>query len=337
MEPLTIAALAGGGLLGGVLGGQMQAQALAQSQANANRIQALNLLMQSQNRPPAIGEVNLQRYSDPRLLTSVGELAPETMSATELRNILTSPEYTQAQKDALMEYQQLSETGLSAIDRAVLTDIQNQVANQERGQREAILQNMAERGMAGSGAELAQNLLAQQQAAQTASEMSMRQAAQAQQARLQALGAMSNLGGQLSNVEYERALNQARAQEAINQFNVQNRNVAQAQNLANRQAIANQNIAAQNQIAQANVDLANQQQMQNVVNRPLAQYGLQNQYVSGLANTANQMAGTQAQLGAAQAGAQAQMFGAGLQAAGTIAGAGLMGRPGTTPAAPGET
>jgi hypothetical protein len=210
---------------------------------------------------------------------------------------------------------------LTAVDRAALTDIQNQIATQERGQREAILQNMAQRGLSGSGTELAANLLAGQSASQRASQMGMDQAAQAQQARLQALGNVAQMGQGLEQADYERAARQAQAGDVINQFNTQNKISAQAQNLANKQDVLNRNKAQANAIAQQNTDLVNQALTQNVINKPLAQYGLQTQYQSGIAGGLQNQAGMQSQQAMNQYNTQAQLLGAGLQTGGTVAGA----------------
>jgi hypothetical protein len=333
--PVTTAAIIGGstvagGLLGNVLAGQ-QAQALAGS----NRLQQLSALAQLANRPPEIGNITYQQYAAPIDYELAGTLNPEQLQETELRNILRNEQARQAQLDVLGEYQDLSQTGLTAVDRAALTDIQNQIATQERGQREAILQNMAQRGLAGSGTELAANLLAGQSAAQRASQMGMDQASQAQQARLQALGNVAQLGRGLEETDFERAARQAQASDVINQFNVQNKNLAQASNLASRQDILNRNRQQQNAIAQANTDLLNQALTQNIINKPLSQYGLQTQYTSGVAGGLQNVAGQQAQQAMNQYNTQAQLFGTGLQTGGTLGGA-YLNRPTTPQAKPKE-
>jgi hypothetical protein len=319
--PVTTAAIIGGstlagGLLGNVLAGQ-QAGALAGS----NRLQQLSALAQLANRPPEIGNITYQEYAKPIDYELAGTLTPEQLQETELRNILRNEQARQAQLDVLGEYQDLSQTGLTAVDRAALTDIQNQIATQERGQREAILQNMAQRGLSGSGTELAANLLAGQSASQRASQMGMDQAAQAQQARLQALGNVAQMGQGLEETDFQRAQRQAQASDVINQFNVQNKNLAQASNLATKQDILNRNKAQQNAIAQQNTDLVNQALTQNVINKPLAQYGLQTQYTSGVSGGLQNQAGMQSQQAMNQYNTQAQLLGAGLQTGGTIAGA----------------
>ena len=321
IDPLTVGAIIGGGAVVGQLGGQYLAGQQTKSLAGSNRLQALGTLAQALNRPPEIPEIQYLQYARPEEYTLAGTLSPEALSETELRQIVTSPEFRQAQLDVLQRFQEQGEQGLTAIDRAALVDIQNEIARQERGQREAILSNMAQRGLAGSGQELAANLLAGQESAQRASEEGMRIAAQQQANRQEALARVAQLSGGLEQTDYERAFNAARAQDVINQFNVQNRNLAQAQNLAARQAIIDANIAERNRIAQANIDIANRERQQNIINRPLAQYGLQSDYTSALAGGLSGMAGSQAQQAMGQYQTQAGLLGTGLQTGGSLASA----------------
>jgi hypothetical protein len=151
--------------------------------------------------------------------------------------------------------------------------------------------------------------------------MGMDQAAQAQQARLQALSNVAQMGRGLEETDFERASREAQASDVINQFNVQNKNLAQASNLATKQDILNRNKAQQNAIAQQNTDLVNQALTQNVINKPLAQYGLQTQYTSGVSGGLQNQAGMQSQQAMNQYNTQAQLLGAGLQTGGTLAGA----------------
>jgi hypothetical protein len=310
----------GGAAIGG-LAGQYFAGQQASALAGANKLSAMASLAQALRPPPEIADITLQQYAIPEQYQLAGTLTPEQLRNTLLSDIAINAQQRQNQLDALNQYKQLSQTGLSAIDRAALTEIQNQIATQERGQREAILQNMAQRGLSGSGLELASRLQAGQTAAQTASAQSMEQAAQAQQARLQALANVAQMSQGLETTDYARAAQAAQAQDVINQFNVQNRNVAQSQNLAALQAIKNANVEQANKIAQANIDLANKQKWQNIVNKPLAQYGLQSEYQSGVANALQNQSALQAQQAMNQYQTQANLFGAGLQAGGTLGGA----------------
>ena len=318
---LEVAAISGGVSALGGLAGNLMAGQQASAMAGANKLQGLSVLASALNRPEALQDVNFAQYASPDEYALAGMISPEAMSPTELRNILLNAEARQAQMDALGQYRDLSNEGLSAIDRAALTEIQNQVANQERASRESVLQNMAQRGMSGSGQELASSLQSQQAGSQNANLMGQQVAAQAQQARLQALGNMANLGSGIERADYEREANKATAQDAINQFNVQNRNVAQAGNIGAKQNIMNMNVSERNRINQANIDMQNQEQFQNKVGNKIAQYGANQAYSSGLSGSLAGMGQSQAGQAQSQYQTQAGMFGTGLQTGGTLAGA----------------
>ena len=194
---------------------------------------------------------------------------------------------------------------------------------------------MAQRGLAGSGQELAAQLQSSQAAAQLASQQGMQQAAQAQRARTEALANLSEMAGGLEQTDFQRQAQRAQAQDVINQFNIQNRNTAGLRNLQTRQDLANLNAQERNRIAQANIDLANQQIMQNQVNRPLAQYGLQSQYTSALSQGIGGIGQSQTAQTLANQQAMMQGVGTGLNVGGTLA-SGYLSRP-TPTAKPSST
>ncbi|NDB61712.1 hypothetical protein EB001_25215 [bacterium] len=321
--PVTTALIAGGaGTVAGGLMGYLTRPDLSAS-TNSAKLQALTALI---NRPPEIPEIELQKYSTPEALTYLGNFTPEELQATGLPSGVINQAMRSKQLQALGGYEQLSQTGLSAIDRAALSEIQNQIATQEKGQRESILQNMAQRGLSGSGQELAAQLQSSQAASQLASQQGMQQAAQAQQARVNALSNLSNMASGIEQTDFQRQAQKAQAQDVINQFNVQNRNTAGLRNLQTQQDIANMNAQERNRIAQANADLMNKQIMQNQVNRPLAQYGLQTDYTSALGQGIGGIGQTQTQQQLANQQAMSQGLGTGLTVGGTVAGAALTGK-----------
>ena len=318
--PVTTALIAGGaGVAAGGLMGYLTRPDLSASTQSA-KLQALTALL---NRPPEIPEVEFAKYSTPEALSYLGNFTPEELQATGLPSGVINQAMRQKQLQAIGGVEELSETGLSAIDRAALTEIQNQIATQERGQRESILQNMAQRGLAGSGQELAAQLQASQAASQQASTQGMRQAAQAQQARVDALSNLSNMATGIEGTDFERQAQKAQAQDVINQFNTQNRNVAGLRNLQTQQDLSTMNAQERNRIAQANIDLENRQRLQNKVNRPLAQYGLQSEYASGLSQGIGGIGQTQTQQQLANQQAMSQGLGTGLTVGGGVAGAAL--------------
>ena len=319
--PVTAALIGGGGVVAGGLMGYLTKPDLSASTGSA-KLQALTALL---NRPPEIPEVEFQKYSTPEALSYLGNFTPEELQATGLPAGVINQAMRQKQLQALGGVEQLSQTGLSAIDRAALTEIQNEIAMQERGQRESILQNMAQRGISGSGQELAAQLQSSQAASQLASQQGLQQAAQAQRARVDALSNLSNMATGLESTDFERQAQKAQAQDVINQFNTQNTNVAGLRNLQTQQDLSTMNAQERNRIAQANTDLMNRQMVENKINRPKAQYGLQSDYASSLSQGIGGIGQTQTQQQLANQQAMMQGLGTGLTVGGTVAGAALTG------------
>jgi len=120
------------------------------------------------------------------------------------------------------------------------------------------------------------------------------------------------------------------AQDLINRFNLQNRNVAELRNLDLQQSLKNELEREKTRVGQANIDLENQQRLQNKVKRPLAQYGLQTDYISGLSQGIGGIGQSQTAQTLANQQAMMQGVGTGLNVGGTLA-SGYLSRP--TPAA----
>src|SRR5690606_5844831 len=75
----------------------------------------------------------------------------------------------EAQRRALQRLMSMGEDGYTIEDRAAIDAMLREVARQEQGQRQAILNDFRRRGTAGSGMEFASQLQAQQGAANRAS------------------------------------------------------------------------------------------------------------------------------------------------------------------------
>ena len=80
---------------------------------------------------PDLQDLNLEQYATPEELAYLGDLQLAEMSPTELRKILLDPRLEQAQFDTLSKLDEISNTGMSAIDRARLADIQAQQATNQ--------------------------------------------------------------------------------------------------------------------------------------------------------------------------------------------------------------
>jgi len=103
-------------------------------------------------------------------LVQQGVLTPEQAQAalvdsSAFEGISLDPNLKAAQMDALAGLQDVSENGMTAIDRAAMGNIIQDEQTASRGARDAIIQNANARGMGGSGLELAAQLQNQQGAA----------------------------------------------------------------------------------------------------------------------------------------------------------------------------
>jgi hypothetical protein len=266
---------------------------------------------------PTLQSVNLPMYGTGEQFQYMGDYTPEAMSATELRNLILDPAM-RAQELATLEQlnQIVSGGGLTDIDVARLAEIRAQQAAQERGGRQAIQQNLAQRGLAGAGSELAAYLQSQQSGADRAALEGANVAAEAQARQLQAGLQRGQLAGNISERDYARSAQRAQAQDIINRFNVENRNLAQMSNLERQQAINNLN----KQLAQANIDTRQRQEIMNKLQIPMSQYGLTSQESGTKLGLLGQAAGTRLQ-GAQQRAQQMQnLIGTGIQAGATYLG-----------------
>lgn len=248
--------MAGAGLLGGLLNQQnddMMKQYMDRALAELSGISA-----------PTQDELTYQLNQ----LVQAGQITPEQANAILIEqsaysNIPESGVGRDAQLAALEQLRSITEQGgMTAQDRARLAQIQQEIGTAQRGAREAILQNAAQRGIAGSGLELAAQLGSQQAAAQQASMQGMETEAQAEARALEAIRNMGTLGGQVSSQDLQRQLAIAQAQDAIARFNAQNRQNVEMTNVAARNAAQAQNLAERQRIMDTNVQLQNQQAAQ---------------------------------------------------------------------------
>lgn len=205
-------------------------------------------------------------------LIQQGTITPEEAKAymqqnSQMAGVTTDPKLKQAQMDALSSLQDIGQSGgVTLGDKANLSNIATDEATKQRGSREAILQNAQARGMGGSGMELMAQLQNQQDSATRQNARDLDVAGQGQARALAALQAAGTMGGQMQGTEFNQKAEQAKAQDAINQFNTANQqavgnantqasNVAQAQNLAEKQRVADTNVAGHNAAQQYNKSL----------------------------------------------------------------------------------
>lgn len=240
---------------------------------------------------PALADLQVQLDKQ----VQQGILTPEQaeaklLSSNAFNDIQTDPNLKGAQMQALTALQNTgTEGGLTAIDKAQLQDITNSQNQEAKGRLGAIQSNARERGVGGSGLELAAELQNEQESANRASQQGTDVAAQAQARALQALVAAGNQGSTMEAAEYGQAANKAAAQNAIDKFNAQTMNATNQGNVNTANEAQAANLAASQGIANANTGISNTNKTYNAAQ---AQQDFNNQMgkAQGVAGTLNNWA-----------------------------------------------
>lgn len=151
---------------------------------------------------------------------AVQAAAAKVLGPTALAKITADPRFRQAQEESLSALADISKNGgFSLEDQANLNRFQNEAARRASGQRAAVLERLASRGIAGGGAEIAQNIAAQQDTANREAQMGLDLAAQGRKRALDAILARGDLASRLESADYNRQAQAATAQDAIDRFN----------------------------------------------------------------------------------------------------------------------
>jgi len=248
----------------------------------------------------------------------VGQLFPdlefaEQREGTAFDDIVVPEGLKDKQLDALNTLNQIAqEGGLTPEDEAELRAIQRQVMGGAEARDASILQNMSERGMGGSGVELASRLAGNQAAQQTQAEMADRQASMAFQRKMEALNRVGDMSGKMRDQEFSEQSDVAKARDIMNQFNVGQRANVQQRNVATQNATQAANLGAKQATADRGVDLRNKQEEYN---KGLAQKQFDNQMAQakGTSTAYTSMAGTQQQQAANKQSGAGQILGGAVQ------------------------
>lgn len=300
MEPVTALAIGGGiQTIGGLLGGSKAAKeqkkarkALEAALAQFNAVQLPN--------------IESMKFT-PEQLQYLGDYAPELEQAVSLgpsamEDIALDPRLRSAQLAALDKLSQIGEAdGITDADRAALEVARRKAAGQESAMQQQILQNMQQRGLSGSGAELIARLKGAQSAADRLSQEDLDIVQNAQQRALAALTQAGSLGGQIRSQEFGEQEAVARAKDIVNQFNTQQEMARQSRNVGAKNQAALRNLTTQQELEGRNVGIRNEGNLRNL---NLAQQNFENQYrlAAGKAGMGAQMANQYNQQAATQAG-----------------------------------
>jgi len=252
---------------------------------------------------------------------NAGQMTPEDaetylLEASAQEQVSTDPRLRQAQMNALSQLEGVAQSGLTVGDRGDLQRIQGEAAAAEKGQRDAILQNAQSRGVAGSGMELASQMMAQQQGANRASQQGFDVAKQAQARALEAMLQSGNLGGQIRTQDFGEQSKLAEARDAISRFNTQNKQAVNMANVDARNAAQLRNVNMAQDVANRGQDTQNQERLYNAGN-------VKDKFTQQLQKATGQAGVDQAASAAANAAADRKtglfgtILGAGAKAAGS--------------------
>jgi hypothetical protein len=178
----------------------------------------------------------------------LSQMEAAKMGNTAFDGVSVDPRLKDAQMAALNQLAGIAEGGgMNAADKANLASIQSQTGQADRGRREAILQNMQQRGFGGSGNELLAQLSSSQAATDRSAQEGLNIAGMAQQRALDAMLQGGNLAGGIRGQDFGEQARVAQARDAVSQFN------AGVQNNANQF-----NAGAANNMSQFNTGATNQ-------------------------------------------------------------------------------
>jgi hypothetical protein len=167
---------------------------------------------------------------------------------------------------ALSQLGGIAQTGSTPINQATLLNNINTTNQAMQGARSGIMEQAQQQGASGGGLEYINQLMNEQNNAQTANTGAVNAASNNAQLALSALSQEGTLGNTEQSTANQMSQAQAQAaqqaaqynaglQTAANQYNTQTANEAQAANLANAQSISNQNTGLKNYQTQYNAQV----------------------------------------------------------------------------------
>jgi hypothetical protein len=226
---------------------------------------------------PKLSPLQLEQYAwlqnlMPSTISGVGDVSFDPVQAAQaqlalagpsaMEGVSTDPRLKEHQLASLSALDELAAGGgMTAADKANLNRVQTDVAQADRGRREAILQNMAARGMGGSGNELLAQLQSSQAATDRANQTGLDISGMAQQRALDAMLGGGQLAGSIRGQDFGEQAQIAAAQDAISKFNAANTNQSNQFNAGQTNNMGQFNASGKFDAAtfNANKDLSTQQ------------------------------------------------------------------------------
>ena len=263
----ALAAGAGVGIVSGLMQWQNSKEARAASAAERARIGDLIEKLKDPEFDTRLilpEEYEVVEKYVPQVAEYVAEVAPEVVKAASEGAVRGR----QAQMETLDRLRNMSQSGDDVISRIATDEALESAAEPGSGQRELIQQQMARRGMGGSGMELVAQLTNQQNSNESAQEGAQKAAADAQLRRLQTMRDSAALGGDIRNQDVNMEAKNADIVNSYNTRQAQDRqaylnNVANTMNDASVRNIGAKQTAADKNVQGRNTAITNQRDLVN--------------------------------------------------------------------------
>lgn len=155
----------------------------------------------------------LGNIKDPELQDYVGDYVSQAASAA------ADPRDIEAQQRQLSKFESLSDPRITAEEKLMMELARRQTESDLRGQRGAIANNLQARGVYGSGAEITQNAMAQQEAASRQALEMLGAQANAQKRAMEALGGAADLSSSMRGASAQESQFRGSAADRAAEFN----------------------------------------------------------------------------------------------------------------------
>lgn len=196
-------------------------------------------------------------------LEQAGVLTPEmekeiNLQMSKVAAITEDPRFKDTQLEVLDQMSEVTRRGLTAEDRQDFNVMREKINQENESKRQQLLAMYQQRGLAGSGSEIASQLLNAQGGANLLAQGGDEIAAAAAQKKAASMAALGDYVGQLRGQDFDIEKTKAGAEDVVNQFNTaqsinreqrraQSTNAINAANLAEEQRVQDTNTMMDNQ------------------------------------------------------------------------------------------
>jgi hypothetical protein len=180
-----------------------------------------------------------------------------------MEGIATDPRLATAQQKALSSLEERGQAGLTAEEDVQMRNIIRKAGAEAQAQDASIMSDLAQKGMSGSGQELAARMMAGQAAADRTSQEGLKLGAMALERMLSADVSAGNMAGNLRTQDFSEQSDIARAKDIIASGNIANQRTISSSNVDARNRAALRKLEEEQKYADTHVATRNLQKEQD--------------------------------------------------------------------------